>query len=304
MNCAAKPVEGVWAALLIPRTASGELDSKALAREVNFLRNKGLSHVVLNGATGEYIRTSREDFRRALAVVKESTGKEGEFLCGIGAADFSSSVTLGRWAFEAGAHAVLLPAPYFFPYSQEDLQYYFRAVARELGGPILLYNLPRFTTPISVETALTLIGGTPLIAGIKDSSGSLEILRELTARKGDHATRIVGDDGVLAAALREGVCDGVISGVASVLPELVTGLWQSTPPEQPALRLREFLSWLSRFPVPWGLKWVAEWRGLAAAEFPLPLAETRREAAKAFQKWFESWWPGVEKELRPAEVTQ
>ena len=304
MNRTAKPVEGVWAALLIPRRPSGALDIKALAREVDFLRNQGLMRVVLNGATGEYIRVSRNDFRRALAVVQESIGEDGEFLCGIGAADFRSSVALGRRALQAGARAVLLPAPYFFPYSQDDLQCYFRAAARELGGTILLYNLPRFTTPIATETALALIGSSPFIAGIKDSSGSLAILRELTVRKGEHATRIVGDDSALEPALREGVCDGVISGVAGVLPELIMGLWRSAPLEQPALRLREFISWLSRFPVPWGLKWVAEWRGIAAAEFAWPLSEERRQAAKEFQKWFENWWPVVEKELRPAEVTR
>lgn len=289
MNSPSKAATGVWAALLTPRTAAGGVDQQALACHIEFLRERGIRRVVANGATGEYPRTTPEELKALLEVLR-SAGVT--FLCGIGSADFDSSVAMGRAALRAGARAVLLPAPYFFPYSQQDLRCYFRAVAEAVEGPVLLYNLPRFTTPIEPRTALDVIRAGAPVRGIKDSSGSLEILRLLTAEGPAEASRIVGDDHVLTAALREGVCDGVISGVACVLPELITFLFEhaSESGEQEYLerekQLNEFIEWLSRFPVPWGLKWAAEWRGLAPARFPLPLSEERREGAEAFHEWF------------------
>ena len=59
----------------------------------------------------------------------------------------------------------------------------------------------------------------PNILGIKDSSGSLDILRHLT-KHGVQACRIVGDDVVLATALREGICDGVVLSMLAGLLKL------------------------------------------------------------------------------------
>jgi 4-hydroxy-tetrahydrodipicolinate synthase len=289
-----KLVRGVYAALLTPRTPAGAVDKSALLRTVEFLAAKGVRRAVVNGATGEYCRTTRTEFATLLETL--AARPDIEFLCGVGAADFSTSAAMAREAFRAGARAVLLPSPHFFPYSQDDLLCYFRTVAETAGGPVLLYNLPRFTTPIEPETAMAAIAGTPRISGIKDSSGSLDILRRLTAEGPRDACRIVGDDSALTAALREGVCDGVVSGVAGVLPELITYLFEhSKQMDTPQYREREqqledYIGWLSRFPVPWGLKWTAEWRGLAPACFALPMSAQRRECAQAFGEWFHGWW--------------
>jgi 4-hydroxy-tetrahydrodipicolinate synthase len=181
--------------------------------------------------------------------------------------------------------------PHFFPYRQEDLIEFCRTVAARLPAPILLYNLPQFTTGLEPPTVLRLLRECPNIVGMKDSSGKLDILREL---KPGHC-RMVGHDAVLAAALRDRVCDGVISGVACALPELILNLYaeRATTQSPDFLRaeqsLQEFIEKLSAFPVPWGLKWIAEARGIAPASFSQPVSESRRIQAREFQSWFHQW---------------
>jgi dihydrodipicolinate synthase/N-acetylneuraminate lyase len=58
------------------------------------------------------------------------------------------------------------------------------------------------------------------VAGIKDPSGPLKTLQLLTT-EGVDCCRVVGNDSALGPALVEGVTDGVVSGVAWVLPELI-----------------------------------------------------------------------------------
>src|ERR1019366_3156842 len=143
--------------------------------------------------------------------------------------------------------------PHFFPYAQGDLHAFCAAVAARLDAPILLYNLPRFTSPLELETVRGLIESVPNILGIKDSSGSLAILGGLS----NGACRIVGDDSVLVAALDAGVCDAVVSGVAGVLPELTTFLFEQRNSAAHPLAvelLNGLIRQLSAFPVPWGLK--------------------------------------------------
>jgi len=291
-----KPVEGLYAALLVPRDAEGRVDEESFRKTVEFLAERGLRRVVLNGATGEYCLTAPDELRRLLEISREALAGEGEFLCSIGSAGLAPSLALGRMALEAGARALLLPMPYFFPYSQDDLRCYCAAVAEALPAPILLYNLPRFTTGLEPATVERLVEDVPNIAGIKDSSGSLEILRRLTAGGAARACRIVGDDAVLAEALDEGVADGGISGVAGVLPELLRALFPGGPCQaevrgRAAALMAELIPRLSCLPVPWGLKWMAEWRGIAPARFAQPVSAARRGQAEEFRDWFTAWWP-------------
>jgi 4-hydroxy-tetrahydrodipicolinate synthase len=111
------------------------------------------------------------------------------------------------------------------------------------------------------------------------------------------ACRIVGDDSVLVPALDAGVCDAVVSGVAGVLPELTTLLFEqrnSAAYPQAAQLLSELIRHLSAFPVPWGLKLIAEFRGITPAWFSQPLSAARTAQADELRAWFPGWWARCE----------
>jgi 4-hydroxy-tetrahydrodipicolinate synthase len=282
-----KLVQGVSAAVLTPRFADGSIDGPSLQKLLEFLLSKGISSFALNGATGEFCITTPDQLRTLLRLAKEVTGNSADFLCGVGAADTQGSIVFAQIAQDAGVKGLLLPMPYFFPYPQGDLEQFSRAVAATVTIPILLYNLPQFTSGLQKETVHTLIAEVPNIVGIKDSSGSLEILTHLTEQKLD-ACRIVGDDAALSAALRAEVCDGVISGVACVAPELIRGLYEKRSREAEKA-LEELISQLRLFPTPWGLKFLAQARSIFKASFPLPLSAERKTLGERVEQWFSPW---------------
>jgi 4-hydroxy-tetrahydrodipicolinate synthase len=290
-----KLVRGVSAAVLTPRLADGSVDAPSLRKLLSFLLNKGISSFALNGATGEFCITTPAHLCTLLTTAKQAAGDSAQFLCGIGAADSAQSMLLARIAQDAGVKGLLLPMPYFFPYQQGDLEQFCRSLAATVSIPVLLYNLPQFTSGLQKETVYTLISEVPNIVGIKDSSGSLEILRHLTEREVD-ACRIVGDDSVLSAALSAEVCDGVISGVACVMPELILGLYarekhlESAEFSTYAQVLDQFVEQLSAFPTPWGLKWIAQARAILEPTFPLPLSPARAAQGRDLERWFQSWF--------------
>src|SRR5262245_28619681 len=286
--------QGVHAAVLVPRSSDGAIDERGFRRILEFLESRGLSRIVVNGATGEYCLTTPPELARLLAICNENLSGSFELLCGIGAASVPGCLERGRIALDSGARTLLLPMPYFFPYSQDDLESFCRAVAGNLNAPVLLYNLPAFTTPLELATVQSLIAAVPNIIGVKDSSGSLSILRGLA---GSGASRIVGDDSVLVAALREQAADGVVSGVAGVLPELITFVYEQRDSPDYArgtALLAEVIQRLSIFPVPWGLKLIAECRGLAEAVFLQTASSVRANQACEFRAWFSQWWPAAE----------
>jgi dihydrodipicolinate synthase/N-acetylneuraminate lyase len=290
-------ISGLFAALLTPRTAEGGIDVPALRDLVHFLMNAGISHFAVNGATGEFCLTSPAQLRTILYTVRAAGEGKARILCGVGAAGACQSIELARVAESEQVEGLLLPMPYFFPYEQEDLDLFCRTVAGSTHAPVLLYNLPQFTSGLDKKTVGVLISEVQNIIGIKDSSGSLDVLRYLT-QHGVPACRIVGDDGVLAPALREGVCDGVVSGIAGVLPEAIRVLYaQRSQTESEAFvsaerRVHEFIEQVKRFPYPWGLKWIAEARGVLQATFSLPITQHRLEQRQQLVAWFAGWIEG------------
>jgi 4-hydroxy-tetrahydrodipicolinate synthase len=287
-------MSGVYAALITPRRADGSLDEGSLWKSVEFLLERGIRGFVVNGTTGEFVLTTADELPRTLGLLAKILEGRAEFACCIGSAGFYGCMENARVAIDAGAKALLLPMPYFFSYEQADLDSFCRELALKLPAPILLCNLPQFTTGLESATVRCLIAECPNIVGIKDSSGSLRILKDLTGVCID-ACRMVGNEIVLAEALEKNLCDGVVSAVASVLPELILALvGQASLPEKTGFRqsargLEEFLRATAGFPVPWALKWIAESRGVIPAIFSQPLSSRRVQQGRALQKWFRSW---------------
>ena len=281
-----KPFQGLYAAMGTPRDEAGRLDLNAAGRWVEFLREQSITSIVLNGATGECCATSPDDVRALLRHVIPLIKNTGQVLCGIGSGSYAHTIALGEIACEEGADGLLLSMPYFFPYAQYDLAAFAIEAAEHLKAPMLLYNLPSFTTPLEPQTVLEILNSSTYIKGIKDSAGSTAINTYLTTHKPD-VCRIVGNDNVFSESQSAEICDGLISGVASVFPRLMHSLYHHPTPEAEA-ELAATITQLNQFPTPWGIKFLAAQQGILTAAPNFPLSPARREQCKKLQAWFDN----------------
>ncbi len=251
----------------------------------------GIDGVCVNGVTGEYPRfTSLE--RQAVTENASALLKgRGRLIVGIGASTLDESVALGRHALDHGADALLLPPPHFFLYEPQDVASFYYEAASRLDGSILIYNIPAFTNPVAPEWIARLVAAAPNIVGAKDSSGSLESLAALRKQRAE--VRWMGNDSKISAALSSGAANGLISGIAGVFPEVVGALVSAhrDGKEHAAAGavLLEIIVRIETLPVPWGLKLLAQCRGLGEARFALPVSNGRRQELAALEEWFERW---------------
>ncbi len=283
------------AALLTPRSPAGDLDYDALEAAVDFVLSRGGVGVILAGGTGDYASLTLDERKRLFERAKAAAGDRGAVICSNGAVRLEHSVELADHALAAGADAVLLPPPHFYRYSQEDLEEFYAQASRLIKGPILVYNLAAFVTPIQPATALRLIRAHDNIVGIKDSSGQLDTLTLLSERQDLGAVRILGNDRVLAKALRDGLIDAVISGPAGVVPEIAAALFDASVQRDDsrfrALEdlFRELIERVDALPYPWALIELAEIRGMAKTSYPFEPPRHRRAALDALHEWFPVW---------------
>ena len=294
-------VSGVYAAAITPRRESAEIDLAAVYELFDFLGRGGVDGIALMGSTGEFLHFPIDERNRliSLAVKRSSV----PVLTGVGHSCLDGALELARAAADAGAAGVLLLPPYFFRYGQDDVkQFYLRfAELFKNAAPVFLYNLPQFTSPIELDTALELLR-TGEFAGIKDSSASREELERLQAARAERPfTLLVGHDILFTRARTEGA-DGIVSGTASAVPELLVALDRAIVAgndDRARLlerRLQEFLSWIDRVPTPIIIRQAAALRSLRVGEPASPPGPQSRRVLDEFKDWFLDWLPTVLKE--------
>ena len=295
-------IGGVNVAALTPRREDGrEVDVAAALELIDFLCAAGVAGIALLGSTGEFLNlTFDERIRLTYMAAKRS---RVPLLAGVGHSSLNGAVELGREAMGAGAAGLLLMPPYFFRYSQADIREFYLRFAAQIGGQarIFLYNIPFFTNALDSSTAVELLEGGQF-AGIKDSSGQMSYFETLAAaRRRRPFTLLVGNDVIFTPARGRGA-DGVVSGVACAVPELMLGLDRAICAGAAAktavleARLQEFIRWLDKLPVPMGIKAATEARGLKVGPPAVPLSPETQRVLDEFKEWFSSWLPEVCKE--------
>jgi 4-hydroxy-tetrahydrodipicolinate synthase len=299
-------IQGVNVVAVGPRRANGhEIDLGATLELIDFHNSTGVAGIALMGTTGEFMHLDFEERRRLMPLaVKRS---RLPVIAGVAHSTLDGAVLLGRDAAAAGVAALLVMPPYFFQYQQDEIKEFYLEFARQVGTgvPIFLYNIPFFTNGIACRTAVELLE-TGLFAGIKDSSGEWPYFTELKEQRAKKPfTLLLGNDALFTRARSAGA-DGVISGVACAVPELMLGLDRAiaagnTPKvEQLGTRLAEFIAWLNEFPTPVGVKEATAARGLKVGPLATPLCAAKRRKLAEFHEWLKTWLPAVQKEAANA----
>ncbi|MES1258791.1 MAG: dihydrodipicolinate synthase family protein [Acidobacteriota bacterium] len=288
-------LSGVFAAAVTPnRPGTLEVDYSGLLDLLDFLAAGGVTGICLMGSTGEFVNYAFPDRQRAVYLGAKRS--RVPLMVGVGHTSLTGALQLAGEAVAAGAEGLLLMPPYFFPYGQPEIETFYREFAREAGNavPVMLYNIPQFTSGIAVDTARRLLD-TGLFAGMKDSSGDWAYFEQLLELKKERPfVLFAGNDRIAARALAAGA-DGVLSGCACAVPELMVALQQAVAAGEPARveelngHLTEFIDWIEQFPTPVGIKWAAALRGQKSGEFATPLAPATASRLEEFSTWFRQW---------------
>jgi len=279
---------GVCAAAITPHREEGhETDFGAMLELIDFLTKGGVNAICLLGSTGEFLNIPFGDRIRLVHLgVKRS---RVPIMAGVSHSTLDGAVELASEAVGSGAAALLVMPPYFFRYGQDDVaEFYLRfreQVPRRV--PVFLYNIPQFTNPIAIETARTLLQS-GLFAGIKDSSGDRAFFEQLLElKRGGDFTLLCGNDRLAGWARAQGA-DGVVSGCACAIPELVVSLGRN-PTDILATRLEEFIHRIEQFPTPVGIKAATALRGIKTGPLAVPLDPAKTAMLEEFKIWFRTW---------------
>ena len=211
---------GCGTAIITPFHADGSIDEPALRGLVNFQIDGGIDFLVACGSTGEAATLDEDEWLRAVRIVASEAAGRIPVWAGC---THNSTRTLLRLAVQLrtipGVSAVLSANPYYNKPSQEGQFQHFLALAQAVAPlPVALYNIPgRTGVNLDPETVVRLALAAPNIQAIKESSGKLPQIAELTRTLPRGFKIFSGDDNMALASIGVGA-HGLISVAANEIP--------------------------------------------------------------------------------------
>ncbi len=292
-------VKGIFAPVVTPLNARGDLDESAFQENLRRYVGAGLSGILVAGSTGEAPFLAERERLRMVELAREIVRPPELLMVGSGLESTRETVRLSRAAVDRGADLLLILTPSYYKSRMTSpvLVPYFRAVADGVRRPIVIYNIPQFTGIRMEPAAVASLSRHPNIAGLKESSGDLNYLRAIlraVKEKGKASFRVLsGGALIMLDALRAGAAGGVLAQ-ADFAPELCVSLYEAFRQGQmkTARELqRRLVPLVERISVPFGvsgIKAALDLRGYRGGPPRPPLiaisASDRKAVAAAIQE--------------------
>jgi 4-hydroxy-2-oxoglutarate aldolase len=221
-------LHGIFAPITTPFDADGSVAQLRLRENIARYNKTGLAGYVPNGSTSESVLLRWEEVYKIWETVKDSAGPDKVLIAGTGAESTAETIEHTNRAAAMGYAAVLVRTPSFFKPAVNDelLAAHYLRVADAARIPVLLYAVPIYTH-ITIEPSLVAqVAHHPNIAGMKDSSGNVEAVRQIVAAAPKTFQMLVGWPTTLFESLELGAV-GAILALADAFPELCVEIYES-----------------------------------------------------------------------------
>jgi dihydrodipicolinate synthase/N-acetylneuraminate lyase len=265
----------------------GAVNLEVYERQVERLCETDIAGLVACGSTGEFSVMSPEQNVELLKYTADLVKGRKKLVGGATAGDLGTSLRYLSAMEGRGYDGAFVAPPYYLPLGDEDILDFYQELNDRSGGlPIVLYQIPQFTSGISMPVLEKLLE-LEHVAGLKNSTGNMrEIIRQVylrNTRRPDFAV-LTGSDECLLPSLAVGA-NGSFTALGGVFPELVAALYRLAGTEDalaPQMALVQMVNIAETAPFPLGYKLLAEAAGRFDAGFPRqPVSADRLGILKA-----------------------
>jgi 4-hydroxy-tetrahydrodipicolinate synthase len=221
-------LHGIVTALVTPFREDERLDCSAWQKIIDSQIAAGVDGLFVGGSTGEFYAQDFEERTVAMRFVRQAAAGRVPVYANVGCITTRDTVRLALAAQSEGIDAVAVITPFYIKPSQDELADHYIEICRAVHLPVLAYNFPMHGgVEILPETVARIAARCENLAGVKDSSGSMERLlgyRAASSRP-DFAV-FIGPENLSLAGLQAG-CAGVVSGSANIAPRLFVDLYRA-----------------------------------------------------------------------------
>ena len=201
----------------------GTLDFESQAKLFNNLIENGVDGILVEGSSSEFFAMPMDQRREMADFAIRQVDHRVKLIIGTSHMVANEIVSFSNYCLDAGTDAVMILPPYYFHFGPEALLQYYDRLARQIHGPIYIYNFPDNTGyTIPAETVAQLAHLHANIVGMKDTVSGMDHTRELIktvkSQVPDFEIYSGFDDNFAHNVLAGG--NGCIGALSNVVPEI------------------------------------------------------------------------------------
>lgn len=281
---------GAGVALITPMNEDGSVNYEKLRELLEFHVANKTDAIIICGTTGEASTLSDEEHLECIRFACEVINKRIPVIAGTGSNCTQSAIELSKEAEKSGVDGLLLVTPYYNKATQNGLKAHYKAIAKEVNVPIILYNVPsRTSTRLAPQTVVDLCHEVPNIVGVKDATGDISEVAELMSLAKGTVDVYSGNDDQIVPVLSLGG-KGVISVLSNILPkethDMVASYLEGDVAKSCEMQLKYFDLVKALFcevnPIP--VKKALNLMGMEVGSLRLPLTEMEDANAKRLEE--------------------
>ena len=212
---------GVFPAFYACYDDNGEISRERAARLAEFYHNLGIPGLYVTGSSGECVFHTVEERKATLEAVMEAVGDKMTVIAHIAAPATRDSIALARHAESLGVDAIAMVPGFYYGLKVPVVKKYWTDVLDATDAvPMFIYNIPGttngFNLPVDLFQEMLATGR---VAGVKNSSGSVQDILRFRMAGGEDVAIFNGPDEQYLAGRMMGASGG-IGGTYGYTPEL------------------------------------------------------------------------------------
>lgn len=214
--------KGCGTAIVTPFDENG-VNYKEFEKLIEFQIANKVDSIIVCGTTGESSTMTIEERKQAIKFAVNTVQKRIPVIAGTGGNCTSQVIEFTKWAESIGVDGALIVTPYYNKTTQDGLVCHYKAIAKETKLPIILYSVPSRTGVNISPTTCKKLSEIQNIVAIKEASGNLSQIAEISNLCGDELYIYSGNDDQITPILSVGGI-GVISVLSNIAPEFTHNL--------------------------------------------------------------------------------
>lgn len=233
-------LQGIYTPIITAFSADGSIDYNAWKKVIDKQIDSGVHGLIIGGSTGEFYALSKEERLAQFDFAHDYIAARVPWIAGVNDMLATESYAYAAAAKAAGADAMLVAAP---PYSLPDeleLAAHVIRIDEAADLPIILYNYPGRTGVEMGSTFMDAVADRKNIVAIKESSGDVNRIHQLTLDYPQVQLSAGAEDQVLeffSWGTQSWVC-----ACANIFPQACVAFYQACVVDQDFVKGRQYMA--------------------------------------------------------------
>ncbi len=218
---------GIYPAVMTGYDSHGDVSVPRTLELVDGLLASGVHGLFIGGTAGEGPLQSVEERKELATAIARRVDGAVPVISHVGAMPFRDTVELARHARDLGIGQVAAIPPLYYALDSDDIADYFRALAREVGAPVMVYHVPHLTHRPASSGWIAGLAREGVVSGVKYSGDDLaEIQAVIERTRGLDFMLLSGSDPLCMGSALVG-SSGAVGVSINAMPGTFVRLWDS-----------------------------------------------------------------------------